>query len=83
MEITINETDKTIKFHGTVKINELMDFLNKLNLNFNEYSLIPDVIIQYYYYTSPPCTPYYTNTPWVTYTTGTQPVINPVMTSIS
>jgi hypothetical protein len=70
MEITINETEKTIKLHDNVKISELLDFLAKYNIDCHEYSIIATETIENYY-TSPspsypvnPYTPSIPGYPW-------------------
>jgi hypothetical protein len=76
MEITINETEKTIKLHGNVKLKELFDFLAKFGLDITEYSILATEIV-YQYSPSIPVVPYYpwrdTTTPWyptITYCIG-------------
>lgn len=63
MEITINETNKTIKVQGTVKISDLMAFCNAHMINLDEYSIIGTETVSIYPYTIPytpsPTIPYY------------------------
>jgi hypothetical protein len=71
MEITINETEKTIKLHDNVKISELLDFLTKYNIDCHEYSILATETIWQYPITIPsiPITPYYPSYPsypWIT-----------------
>jgi hypothetical protein len=51
MKITIDETQKTIEISESVNLKELFDYLQKLNINLEDYTLIikPSVV-----YTFPP-----------------------------
>jgi hypothetical protein len=73
MEITINETEKTIKLHDNVKLKELFEFLEKYNINIDEYSIVATEIV-YYYSPSIPVVPYLPpyplSNPTITYCIG-------------
>jgi hypothetical protein len=71
MEITINETEKTIKLHGNVKLLDLVNFCHTHGIDINEYSILATETIWQYPITIPsiPITPYYPSYPsypWIT-----------------
>lgn len=61
MEITINETNRTIKLGESIKLSELYDLIKRFNLNPDEYTIIgTEKVIEYFPYQ--PCYPPYPDT---------------------
>ena len=68
MRITIDNVAKTIKVEEKVPLDELVAYLQEINIDFTEYSLIAgETIIQYYPQQMPwiQPSPFYTNDKYV------------------
>ena len=48
MKLTIDTTAKTIRIEEKVSVTELIDYLTTMNVNIEEYSIEPSIVLQYY-----------------------------------